>query len=191
MQAPVEYTAADETARNELKRSFAALGAGELDALEPIWEACSDRLYALALWRTGSAADAEDVLQDVFVRLTRERAKLADVRDPFAWLATVTHRASIDVHRRRQRRQETTLEACAFVVADETSPERKVDAARVASLLAEIPAAQREAIVLKHYADESFASIGRITGVTKFTAASRYRLGMRRLRRHLRLQHDD
>ena len=191
MRPPVERPVEIEPAADALKRAFARLAAGDLDALEAIWAAAADRLYALALWRTGSAADADDVLQEAFVRLTQERGKLAGVRDPFAWLATVTHRAAIDVHRRRDRRRETTLEACPFVVADETSPERRVDAERVARLLDEIPAAQREAIVLKHYAGESFAAIGRITGVTKFTAASRYRLGMRRLRRFLRLRDDD
>ena len=123
----------------------------------------------------------------MFVRLAARRLALADVRDPFAYLATATHRAAIDVHRRRERRGERPLEECSYLRAPDASPDRNVDAARASRLLADIPPAQREAIYLHHYCELSFAEVGRITEVTKFTAASRYRLGMKRLRKLMRL----
>ena len=63
--------------------------------------------------------------------------------------------------------------------------ERALDAVAAKNLppgLRELPAPQREAIYLRHFAGCSFAEIGKATGVPTFTAASRYRLGMRRLR---------
>ena len=57
-----------------------------------------------------------------------------------------------------------------------------VEARRTSRLLLELPPAQREAIYLRHFAGCSFAEIGRATSVPTFTAASRYRLGIRRLR---------
>ena len=50
-------------------------------------------------------------------------------------------------------------------------------------MINQLPPAQREAIYLRHFAGCSFAEIGRATGVPTFTAASRYRLGLQRLRR--------
>ena len=58
-----------------------------------------------------------------------------------------------------------------------------VDAGRASALLAQLPPAQREVIYLHHYAGHTFSSVGKIVGVPTFTAASRYRLGLEKLRR--------
>ena len=58
-----------------------------------------------------------------------------------------------------------------------------MDAERACLLLSQLPAAQRETIFLHFFHELPFSAIGRITGVPTFTAASRYRLGIRRLRR--------
>jgi len=123
------------------------------------------------------------VVQEVFVRLARRPAALRRVRDPLAYLRRMTHRASIDLFRKRARRPEESLETVRFVETRDDSPERRLDAERASRHLRELPPAQREAIYLRHFAGCSFAEIGRATGVPTFTAASRYRLGLRRLRR--------
>ncbi len=170
-------------AARELRRLFAGLVARRGGALEGIYRTTADELYGLALWRCGSPADAADAVQDVFVRLARGTAALAEARDPLSYLRRMTHRAAIDLYRKRTRRPEEPLEAVRFVEAEEASPERKLDAEQVSRRLTELPPAQREAIYLRHFTGCSFAEIGRATGVPTFTAASRYRLGMRRLRR--------
>jgi RNA polymerase sigma-70 factor (ECF subfamily) len=57
-----------------------------------------------------------------------------------------------------------------------------LDAARASELLAELPDLHRDVIYLRHFADCTFAEIGEIVGVPKFTAASRYRNGVSKLR---------
>lgn len=166
----------------ELRELFAALAAGRIGALETIYDAAADGLYGLALWRTGSEADAADVVQDVFVRLAGLGRRLAAIDDPAAYLKRMAHRASIDVHRRRKRRREEPVEACRFLECPATAPDRNAEAHHTSKLLAILPPRQREAIYLRDHAGCSFAEIGRITGVPTFTAASRHRLGIRRLR---------
>jgi RNA polymerase sigma-70 factor (ECF subfamily) len=170
-------------AARELRRLFCDLAARRDGALEGIYRTTADELYGLALWRSGSPADAADAVQDVFVRLARGIASLAEARDPLAYLRRMTHRAAIDLHRKRARWPEEPLCAVRFVEADEASPERRLDAEQLSRRLTELPPAQREAIYLRHFTGCSFAEIGRATGAPTFTAASRYRLGMRRLRR--------
>jgi len=70
-----------------------------------------------------------------------------------------------------------------FLAAPETDDARAIDAARASKLVAQLPPAQRDVVYLRHFADCTFAAIGDITGVPTFTAASRYRLGIERLRR--------
>jgi len=51
---------------SELRRLFAELSCGHIEAMEGVWEVLATDLYGLALWRTGNSSDAEDVVQEVF-----------------------------------------------------------------------------------------------------------------------------
>lgn len=174
--------ASDDEALVELFRSIRA---GSTVALEGLYDATARTLYGLALWRTGSPEDAADVVQEVFVRVARQRERLGDVRSPRAWLLAIAHRLAVDVARRRSRRREDPPDALELVHAPAHDPGRTVDAQHVSTLLTELPSTQREAVYLRHFQDLSFALIGDVTGVPTFTAASRYRLGIARLRRLL------
>jgi RNA polymerase sigma-70 factor (ECF subfamily) len=162
---------------------FVQLAEGRMHAFEELYDVASQRLYGLALWHTGSPEDAGDVVQEVFVKLAEQRHRLERVQDPRAWLLTVAFRLSVDVLRRRRRRPTEPIDPHALLAAPEPEPERALDADRASRLLASLPGAQRDAIYLRHFTDCTFAEIGAITGVPTFTAASRYRLGLRRLRR--------
>ncbi len=165
-----------------LRAPFAALAAGDRDALETVWLLASRRLYALALWRTGNLEDAADVVQDVFVRLASGRADLRKVEVPHVWLLAVAHRAAVDVTRRRARRRAEPLENAGFLVTKDGDPERDARAGELSRAVALLPETQREAVALRHFGGHSFREIARITGVPTFTAASRCRLGLARLR---------
>jgi RNA polymerase sigma-70 factor (ECF subfamily) len=165
------------------RRLFSDLAAGRLDSLEDLYDAAAPRLYALALWRTGSGEDAADVVQDVFVRVAEQGRRLATVRNPKAWLLTVTNRTAIDVIRRRRRQPTEPLENCAFLTATDDDGERTLAATQVSAFLAGLPDTHRVVIYLKLFAGCTFAEIGNIVGVPKFTAASRYRNGIQKLRK--------
>ena len=169
---------------------FADIAAGRLTALEDLYDAAAPRLYGLALWRTGSAEDAADVVQDVFVRVVEQGSRLAEIRNPKAWLLTVTNRAAIDVTRRRHRRRAEPIEDCAFLTVADDDDERVFAATQVSAILAGLPKTQRVVIYLKHFAGCTFAEIGDIVGVPKFTAASRYRNGIEKLRKLMEGDHE-
>ena len=67
-------------------------------------------LYRLAYARTGSRADAEDVMQEVFVRLLRARPEFRDEEHAKAWLLRVGARCAADVLRAPWRRREGPLD---------------------------------------------------------------------------------
>lgn len=165
-----------------LRAALASLGRGERSALAELFDLCGQDFYGLALCRTGHIQDAEDVVQEVFVRLARTRARLGLVRNPRSYLLGIAHRAAIDVLRRRRRTVELDETLLDPVAADH---DRAADAGRLSRLLQELPTAQREAVWLRHFAGLSFSEIGDVTEVPTFTAASRYRLGIARLRRRL------
>jgi RNA polymerase sigma-70 factor (ECF subfamily) len=170
-------------ARDSWVALFQGLAGGRSDAFEQLYDLAGQRLFGLALWRTGSREDASDVVQEVFVRIAEQRNRLVRIKDPRSWLLAVTHRAAVDLVRRRKVRAAQPLEHCLFLEAPSPDSARSVDAGRASQLLAELPAPQRDVIYLHHFIGCTFAAIGKITGVSTFTAASRYRLGLGKLRR--------
>jgi RNA polymerase sigma-70 factor (ECF subfamily) len=182
---PPRHPDGDEARRRGLKASFEALSAGEPAALDALYAITADRIYSLAIWRTGSTEDASDVVQEVFLRVVEARDRLGSVAEPLPWLLGLAHHVAVDVARRSKRRATVPLDVVPFLVAAERDDASSIDAARVSRLLERLPAAQRDAIYLRHFEECTFARIGRITGVPAFTAASRYRLGIGKLRRLL------
>ena len=165
------------------QRAFEGIARGEESALAALYDLAARPIFGLALWRTGSVDDASDVVQEVFVKVAAERDRLAQVGRPRAWLLGLAHHAAVDVTRRRARRAEESLDAAPLLVAHGGERELQLDAQRASRLLLSLSPGQRDAVYLRHFEELSFAEIGRITGVPLFTAASRYRLGMRKLRR--------
>lgn len=169
-----------------LVERFAAARRGDPDALAALYDQLAAELHGFALWRSGCRAIADDAVQEVFCRLAAGRV-LDDerVRSPRAWLLAAVRRAAIDIHRRR--RHEVSFEAADFVLeaADPTvkDADRVADGERARRALTTLPPKLREALYLRHFAGLSFAEIGRVAGIPAFTAASRCRLGLERLRR--------
>jgi RNA polymerase sigma-70 factor (TIGR02957 family) len=64
-------------------------------------------MFSIAYRMTGSVSDAEDIAQEAFVRLERERSRGGEVESPRAWLSTVTTRIAIDHMRSARRTRET------------------------------------------------------------------------------------
>ncbi|MBW4721262.1 sigma-70 family RNA polymerase sigma factor [Saccharothrix obliqua] len=130
------------------------------------FETQRDRLRAVAYRVLGSHADAEDVVQEAWVRLARQDQ--ATIANPAAWLTTVVGRLSLDLLRSRQARSET---ACGLVVtpADDLAPDEQAvlgDSVGLALLvvLDSLAPGERLAFVLHDMFAVPFHEIGRILG---------------------------
>jgi RNA polymerase sigma-70 factor (ECF subfamily) len=83
----------------------------ERDAVGPIadtFESQRARMRAVAFRLLGSYADAEDVVQEAWLRLSRQDA--AGIENLSGWLTTVVSRISLDILRSRQSRPETSYD---------------------------------------------------------------------------------
>jgi len=148
-----------------------------------LYDRHASSLFRHALALTRRTSEAEDLVQAVFMKLATTGAPLLGVRAPASYLHRILRTAWIDGQRR-------TI-AAARIVEDATTdfPGPRTgtleDAIDVSRALSDLPSAQREAIVLHLVEGFSFREIGRLTGVSLFTAAGRYRLALTRLRRAL------
>jgi RNA polymerase sigma-70 factor (ECF subfamily) len=168
----------------ELAALLRRLASGETAALEGVWDLVADELYGFARWCARSPADADDVVQETFVRLVRFAREAAHAERPKAYLLTIVRRVAIDLQRRRR---DETLGDAPLLVARSADPVQVLDAARASRLVGRLPRKQRETVYLRHFAGLTFDEMGRVLGVPTFTAASRYRVGMAALRRWMGL----
>ncbi len=79
------------------------LARGEPEAFAELYDACADRIYRYLVVRLGSRADAEDVLQETFVRLARTRQKLARVENLVAYAFTMARNEAMRLLDRQAR----------------------------------------------------------------------------------------
>ena len=133
-------------------------------------------------------ADAEDVVQEAFVRFWVNRGR-AD--DPVAYLFACVRRAALDWRRsgrRRQRREEAAARPDAPVGSAPlfiAGAEREERRAAIEAALAALPVNQREVLVMKVWAKLTFPQIAEALEIPPDTAASRYRYALARLRGQL------
>ncbi|MDB6167354.1 MAG: sigW 4 [Verrucomicrobia bacterium] len=142
------------------------------------------KLLLCARQWTRSLADAEDVVQDAFVRFWKGQRKLGG--EPTALLFTSLRRAAIDLARRNTRRSAREMVADGGLADTEPVFEQPSndDERRQAieAALQGLPAEQREVLTLKIWGELTFEQIAAALAISPNTAASRYRYALAALR---------
>ncbi len=146
---------------------YSVEGAGsELD-LTALVEIYSALLFRVAYSVLRSRAEAEDVVQDVFVRILKRSPDLPTVRDLRVWLIRITWNLSID--RRRRIRPEQIDEDFAKSLVASTAPadEALDDAQRMKAVLRELeklPRAERQVLLLSTVEELETPEVAKVLG---------------------------
>lgn len=155
---------------------------GERQAFAELVAAWHPRLWTYVRWRVGGAGAAEDVVQEIWVAVVRNLPRLRRT-DQFApWLYTIASRAVTD-HRRRigARPAEVPLEA-EPVADDPIGGSGVLDRPGLVRGLRELPAVDREALVLFHLGDLPLDEVARMVDAPVGTVKSRLARARRVLR---------
>ena len=169
--------------------------AGEADAFRVLVERHSHRLFRLAYRMTGNQEDAEDVVQDSFLRAFRRLDQL-DERGSFGtWLYRIAANCSVDLVRARIARFESRSsdgeieDAVLSLPARGPSPERSAVSSQIRERLSEamneLSAAERTAFVLRHFEGMHMDEVGRVLGCCANTAKHSVFRAVHKLRRAL------
>ena len=132
-------------------------------------------VYRTAYARTGSKTDAEDVVQEVFLRLVRARPSFRDEEHGKAWLLRVAANCTNDLFRLPWRKREEPLRPS---MAAEEGPEPS----GVLEAVLALPEKYRLVVHLYYYEELSTAEIGRIIGRSEGAVRSRLFRAKRMLR---------
>jgi RNA polymerase sigma-70 factor (TIGR02957 family) len=145
--------------------------------------------FAIAYRMLGSVSEAEDVVQEGFMRLHRARERGERIESPGAYLSTVVSRLSLDYLRSARVRRETYVGEWLpepLVASADDDPARKAEIADSLSLaflvlLESLSPEQRAAFLLREVFDEPYDRIAEIVG----TSAQNARQLATRARRHV------
>jgi len=176
--------------------AVAQVRAGDTDAFRVLVERHSHSVFRLAFRMTGNEQDAEDLVQETFLRVYRQIARF-DGRASFStWIYRIAANCSLDLIRSRKRRQEQQApvddegqEIAMAVAVEGPTPERLAYSGEVQQLLGpaldRLSSMERAAFVLRHYEGMAIEDIGRALGVHAGAAKHSVFRAVQKLRRAL------
>jgi len=175
--------------------AVAQIRAGDADAFRVLVERHSRSVFRLAFRMTGNQHDAEDLVQETFLRAYRQIRKY-DGRAAFGtWLYRIAANCSLDLIRSRKRRQELQTpvgeegQDVAAAAADAPTPDRLAFSGELQKLLGPalnlLSPTERTAFVLRHYEGMRIEDIGQALGVQAGAAKHSVFRAVQKLRRAL------
>jgi RNA polymerase sigma-70 factor (ECF subfamily) len=187
--------AGDVDADNSAAALAAELDLGSSADFRSIVELYSARLYRLAYRMTANRQDAEDLVQETFLRAYRSRARFQARAGVGTWLHRICTNAALDLLRRHRARPQTALSAdgesdpAELLPGAQPSPERLLLSAeasrRIGTALNHLTPVERAAFVLRHYEQLSIEEIGAALGLRTSATKNTIFRGVRKLRQQL------
>jgi RNA polymerase sigma factor (sigma-70 family) len=166
---------------------------GNLEALEALVLRHKEKLYTSILFLVKDKYLAEDIFQDVFIRIidTMRGGRYTEEGKFLPWAMRIAHNLCVDYFRKVKRtpiirngEDKDIFEVLNFSEdCAETKMMKRQSHDRVRAMLQQLPEDQREVIILRHYADMSFKEIASITNCSINTALGRMRYGLINLRK--------
>jgi len=140
---------------------------------DAFYSASFPRLVGQVYAMCGDFSEAQDCVQEAFVRAWDHRRQLATMQSPEAWVRTVAWRLAVS--RWRRTRRAMTFADRSHAQSSPAGPD--VDHTALVSALRQIPEDQRRAIVLHHLCDLSVADVAAETGAPVGTVKARLSRG--------------
>jgi RNA polymerase sigma-70 factor (ECF subfamily) len=162
------------------------IAGGDSGAFKLLYQRTSAKLYGICLRLTGNEAEAQEILQEVFLTVWRKADRFdAGKAGAITWLSVLARNRAID--RIRQRRSETDDADAAAKVPDEAPSafdvvEQAQDSARLSECLNELEERARTAIRSAFFEGSTYPQLAAQAGVPLPTMKSWIRRGLQRLR---------
>ncbi len=153
---------------------------------ERVWEAFHTPLQQFIRRRISDEASAEDVLQDVFLKIHQHVETLKDVKKLESWIYQITRNAIIDSY--RSSRPMTTLDAVEVLDLPEELPEDDVVSELlpcVRAMVRKLPELDRQALVLTEYRGLTQKEMAERLGLSFSGAKSRVQRAREKLKQQL------
>ena len=149
------------------------------EAISALVAQYSTTLYRVAYSISRNSAEAEDAVQETFLRVLRHREKLGEIRDHRVWLVRITWNIVLDRKRRAKTRPETEdlADLVRTLPGNRPTAEREAisaqERARILALIDRLPRKEREALLLSAVEELSTAQAAAVLGTSDSSVRSR------------------
>ena len=154
----------------EIEELIARCALGERAAMDALYDATSAKLFGICMRVLDSRPAAEDVLQEVYVKVWHASDRYAvNGLSPITWLATIARNAAVDRRRARARRREDGGDAIPETPDRAPTPEQSAiasgEAARIGACLSELEDAKHAAVRGAYLEGRSYSELAEAAGV--------------------------
>jgi RNA polymerase sigma-70 factor (ECF subfamily) len=199
--APRQFLGKGRTRRDAVPRDadaslMVALLRKEPAAADALYTRYASRIYGLGLVLLRNKTDAEDLVQDTFLKVWRTGSRFDPRRGSLdVWILLIARSLAIDLLRRRtQETRNLSFEPTRAEVSDEPGPEWYAENRdlfqRARKAMDRLPSGQRSAVELAYLGQRSSTQVAELQDIPLGTAKSRIRVGIATLRKTL-LEGDD
>jgi len=165
---------------------------GDREAFRVLVDRYSQEMFRLAYRMTGNEQDAEDVVQETFLRAFRRIDRYDARARVSSWLYAIASNCAVDLLRRRKRWRTTEVEPTeqrAPLISAAPGPEQAALGGqigeRVAEAMGDLSPRERIAFTLRHYEGLSIDEIGRVMGLRTSATKNHVFRAVRKLRARL------
>lgn len=159
---------------------MASVARGDERALSTLVERYAGRMHAHLVRMTGSGEDAEDLLQETWLRVARAARGFEHGRSVRPWLFGIASNLARDLYRRRAVRRRLASEARSEC---QPSAPRPLESLELRDRVGRLPDRLREVLWLRYYEDLSEAEMAEALGIPRGTVKSRLHGAIRELKR--------
>ena len=139
---------------------------------------------------TCSGTDAEDLLQELFIRLAKSNFENKNIKKLKSYLFTSSRNLAIE-HIRKRVREKRKLSDFEWILERNSGSDISEDQLeQLNAALIGLPVEQREVIVLKTYEEMTFKQIAKFLNISANTAASRYRYALEKMKVFLKKKNE-
>ena len=139
---------------------------GDREAFEMVIRSTSRNLFAIAYGILQNREEAEDVVQDTFVKAWKSRWRVRDSAKLPAWLSTIARHRARDLARKRRPEPLPENFVSSEMVAFEGAGQKADLDSEVRSALAQLPELHRAAVTLRYFEDLDYGTIEQTLGLT-------------------------
>ncbi|MDE7296842.1 MAG: RNA polymerase sigma factor [Clostridia bacterium] len=151
----------------QLNRLLVRLQRGDGGALDGVLAVAGKRMLALAQGILGNRADAEDAVQESFLKIARSVHGFRIDTNGYAWVMRIVRNTALDMLRKRKRRAEENIDEFFSLTDGSYSEEGLAEAVALERAVARLQPDERKIIYYRYYLDFTVRDIARETGASK------------------------
>lgn len=153
---------------------------------QSVYERQADRLYKLCCFYLGSPADAQDAMQNIFIRLFEKQIAFSDIQHETAWLYTVARNHYRDILRSSWRKKRVDMPQLPL----QSQPEPPAHDPTLEHALERLPVKQKEVLYLYYYDGYSIREISVLLHRKESTIQTQLAAGRKKLKKYM-MQEDE